>query len=102
MLYRKRPIGIILAAICVVAPFVVVVGAKSSSGAFGQVELVWGQHGGQDGFFKKPRAIAISDQDQLYIVDKSARIQVFDRQGDYLRGWEDACMEIRQANGVEF
>ena len=35
----------------------------------------------------KPRAITIDDQDRLYIVDKTARVQVFDRDGKFLRGW---------------
>ena len=32
----------------------------------------------------KPRAIAIGPDDHLYIVDFTARIQVFDRDGHYL------------------
>lgn len=35
----------------------------------------------------KPRAITIDSEDRLYIVDKTARIQVFDRDGNFLRGW---------------
>jgi DNA-binding beta-propeller fold protein YncE len=34
-----------------------------------------------------PRAITIDDQDRLYIVDKTARIQVFDRDGNFIRLW---------------
>jgi DNA-binding beta-propeller fold protein YncE len=53
-----------------------------------QPELVWGQYGTQPGDFVKPRAIAIDARDRLYIVDFSARIQVFDRDGSYLGlGW---------------
>ena len=40
-----------------------------------------------DGRFQKPRAITIDDQDRLYIVDKTARIQVFDRDGKFIRMW---------------
>ena len=47
-------------------------------------EIVWGKHGVQDGDFVKPRAIAIDAQDRLYIVDYTARIQVYDRDGNYL------------------
>ena len=32
--------------------------------------------------------MAIDDQDQLYIVDMTARIQVFDGDGKFLRGWQ--------------
>src|SRR5262245_29986946 len=47
-------------------------------------EVVWGRQGVQDGDFSKPRAIAIDKQDRLYIVDFTARIQVFDRDGQHL------------------
>lgn len=47
-------------------------------------DLVWGGHGVQDGQFVKPRAIAIDAADRLYIVDFTARIQVFDCDGHFL------------------
>ncbi|OAI45305.1 hypothetical protein AYO44_02565 [Planctomycetaceae bacterium SCGC AG-212-F19] len=47
-------------------------------------ERVWGRQGTQDGDFAKPRAVAIDKQDRLYIVDFTARIQVYDRDGKYL------------------
>ncbi len=50
-------------------------------------DKVWGSLGAGKGQFSKPRAIAIDDKDQLYIVDMTARIQVFDIDGNYLRGW---------------
>jgi DNA-binding beta-propeller fold protein YncE len=49
-----------------------------------QPELVWGKRGVVDGDMVKPRAVAIDDQDHLYIVDYTARIQVYDRDGNYL------------------
>src|SRR3984957_10245869 len=49
-----------------------------------QPELVWGRRGVQNGDMVRPRAIAIDDQDRLYIVDYTARIQVYDRDGKYL------------------
>jgi DNA-binding beta-propeller fold protein YncE len=52
-------------------------------------ELVWGQRGVQWGDLARPRAVAIDSHDHLYIVDFTARIQVFDRDGHYLnRGWK--------------
>src|SRR4051812_34341559 len=48
-------------------------------------EKVWGQLGAGDGQFSKPRAITIDAQDQLYIVDMPARIQVFDLDGNFIR-----------------
>src|SRR5947209_14514505 len=53
-----------------------------------QPELVWGKHGVQKGDFVKPRAVAIDARDRLYIVDFTARIQVYDRDGKFLNlGW---------------
>lgn len=49
-----------------------------------QPERIWGRKGVQDGDFVRPRAIAIDAQDRLYIVDFTARIQIFDRDGRYL------------------
>jgi DNA-binding beta-propeller fold protein YncE len=47
-------------------------------------ERVWGKRGVQDGQLVKPRAAAIDAQDRLYLVDWTARIQVFDRDGKHL------------------
>ncbi|QDV87508.1 NHL repeat protein [Stieleria magnilauensis] len=54
----------------------------------GQTELVWGRRGQSSGRFLKPRAITIDRNDQLYIVDTTGRIQVFDRDGNWLRQWK--------------
>jgi DNA-binding beta-propeller fold protein YncE len=48
----------------------------------------WGRRGLTDGRLQKPRAMAIDSQDHLYIVDKTARIQVFDTDGAFLRSWQ--------------
>jgi DNA-binding beta-propeller fold protein YncE len=47
-------------------------------------ELVWGERGVSGGQLVKPRAAAIDAQDRLYLVDWTARIQVFDRDGHFL------------------
>src|SRR5438132_9692704 len=47
-------------------------------------ERVWGRRGVQDGDLVRPRAIAIDRNDRLYIVDFTARIQAFDRDGNHL------------------
>jgi DNA-binding beta-propeller fold protein YncE len=47
-------------------------------------ELVWGKRGVRSGDLVKPRAIAIDKEDRLYVVDYTARIQVYDREGNYL------------------
>jgi sugar lactone lactonase YvrE len=50
-------------------------------------DLVWGKQGLSNGQFEKPRAIAINARDELFIVDMTARIQVFDADGKFLRAW---------------
>src|SRR5437660_345764 len=47
-------------------------------------QIVWGRKGYQPGDVCRPRAIAIDPQDRLYIVDYTARIQVYDADGKYL------------------
>jgi DNA-binding beta-propeller fold protein YncE len=54
----------------------------------GPSELIIGQRGLADGRFQKPRAMAISPSDEIYVIDKTARIQVFNAAGEFLRGWK--------------
>jgi DNA-binding beta-propeller fold protein YncE len=56
-------------------------------GASGVPELIWGEQGIKPGQLEKPRAIAIDSGDEMYLVDMTARIQVYDADGKYLRGW---------------
>jgi DNA-binding beta-propeller fold protein YncE len=58
--------------------------AWGCGGGSASPELVWGKRGIQPGDLVKPRAIALDAHDRLYIVDWTARIQVFDRDGNYL------------------
>ena len=51
-------------------------------------DLVWGRRGFSEGRFIKPRAITIDEQDQIYIVDTTGRIQVFDVDGNLQRFWK--------------
>lgn len=48
--------------------------------------LAWGGPGRRPGSFVHPRAINVSDG-EVFVVDKTGRIQVFDRDGEYLRHW---------------
>src|SRR5262245_39153066 len=54
------------------------------NGGAGEPELVWGRRGVRNGDLVRPRAAAIDSRDRLYIVDFSPRIQVFDRDGQFL------------------
>ena len=69
-------------------PLAATSGCIESMGTPGTVDLVWGRRGLSEGRFQKPRAIAIDDNDELYIVDTTGRIQVFSTEGEYLRGWK--------------
>lgn len=62
--------------------------AGCDEGASDHPELVWGRRGVAPGRVQKPRAIAIDAQERLYLVDMTARIQVFDADGKYLHGWQ--------------
>jgi DNA-binding beta-propeller fold protein YncE len=53
-------------------------------GTHSQPEAVWGHKGVQPGDFSRPRAIAIDARDRVFVVDFTARIQVFDRNGKFL------------------
>jgi DNA-binding beta-propeller fold protein YncE len=72
------PLAILLLLFCV----------KGCGGPHSQPEVVYGEKGTQPGEFARPRAAAIDSQDRIYIVDFTARIQVFDRNGKFLdRSW---------------
>ena len=49
---------------------------------------VWGRRGISDGRFQKPRAISVGPNDDLYIVDMTGRIQVFNKDFEFLRSWK--------------
>lgn len=54
-------------------------------GPAAEPEKIWGKRGVVDGDLVRPRAITILPGDRLYIVDFTARIQCFDRDGNYQR-----------------
>ena len=53
----------------------------------GQLEAIWGRRGLSPGRLQKPRAMTVDKEDRLYLVDMTARIQVFTADGQYLHGW---------------
>lgn len=63
-------------------------------------DLVWGIHGTRFGWLHKPRVAAIDDEDHLYIADLTDRIQVFDRDGNYLRGWRTPELNVDGPSGL--
>lgn len=66
----------------------------------GSLEKVWGRRGRSEGRFQKPRAMAIDAQGRIYIVDMTARIQVFDDQGRFLRAWRTPEHEAGKPTGL--
>ena len=65
-------------------------------------ELVWGRRGMSDGRFLKPRAITIDSHDNLYIVDTTGRIQVFDQDGQRKGGWKTPQTKNGRPTGLAF
>ena len=80
--------------------FILLGGCTNSPQAEGTADLIWGDPGITTGHLQKPRAIAIDEQDQLYIVDMTARIQVFDAEGNYLRGWKTPVSKNGRPSGL--
>ncbi|AMV31876.1 Serine/threonine-protein kinase PknD [Pirellula sp. SH-Sr6A] len=65
-----------------------------------QVDAIIGQRGMADGRFQKPRAIAIDDSNRAFVVDKTGRIQVFDEEGTFVRGWRTPEIEQGKPTGL--
>ncbi len=77
-------------------------GCVPQSGVGALPDLVWGRRGLSDGRLMKPRAMVIGPQDLLYVVDMTGRIQVFDRDGNYLRGWRTPLIKQGRPTGLGF
>ena len=77
-------------------------GCVPQTGIAAQPELVWGRRGLSDGRLMKPRAMVIDPSDQLYIVDMTGRIQIFDRDGNFLRGWRTPVIKQGKPTGLGF
>lgn len=83
------------------SPLILLATSGSDQGT-GRVKAVWGTHGVSEGRLQKPRAMAISDDDEIYIVDMTARIQVYDRDGNFQRGWRTPISEQGRPTGLSF
>ncbi|MFO0904220.1 MAG: NHL repeat-containing protein [Pirellulales bacterium] len=71
-----------------------------SGGGSDEPDLVWGRHGYSEGRFQKPRAMTADDQGRIYVVDLTARIQVFDEDGAFLRSWQTPTSEFGRPTGL--
>jgi sugar lactone lactonase YvrE len=63
-------------------------------------DLIWGRYGFSEGRFRTPRAITIDQDDQLYIADKTGRIQVFDCDGNLIRFWSTPQSDNGKPTGL--
>ena len=63
-------------------------------------DLVWGVHGTKPGWLHKPRVAAFDREDHLYIADLTDRIQVFDRDGKFLRHWTTPDLNVDGPSGL--
>ena len=75
-------------------------GCVDEGGTIGRLESVWGRRGISDGRFQKPRAMTIDRDDHIYVVDMTARIQVFDADGRFLHGWQTPDHQFGKPTGL--
>ncbi|HWE35387.1 MAG TPA: 6-bladed beta-propeller [Isosphaeraceae bacterium] len=90
---RRFPRALLLAA--AIAP------AGCDGGHGSAPEQVWGVHGSsRDGWLHKPRVAAFDAQDNLYLCDLTDRIQVFTRDGKFLRSWRTPALNVDGPSGL--
>ncbi len=77
-----------------------VVGCGPAPSLPGTPDLVWGRQGISEGRFTRPRAIAIDGQDRVFVVDFTARIQVFDDEGRFQYGWTTPRSDQGKSTGM--
>jgi DNA-binding beta-propeller fold protein YncE len=63
-------------------------------------DLIWGIHGIKSGHLDKPRAAAFDAHNHLFLADLTDRIQVFDRDGIFLRGWRTPEFNVDGPSGL--
>lgn len=63
-------------------------------------DVVWGRIGLADGRFQKPRAMTIDAKGNIYVVDKTGRIQVFDPNGEFQHLWHTPAIETGKPTGL--
>jgi DNA-binding beta-propeller fold protein YncE len=63
--------------------------------------LAWGREGWRDGSFIRPRAIGVH-RGEVYVIDVTGRVQVFDAAGEFLRMWRLPAFEGGTPTAVAF
>src|SRR6185436_7166550 len=74
-------------------------GAPVPSQLFGRVEVI-GSRGSALGQFNKPRSVAVDRQDNLYVVDMTARVQKFSPRGTFLSSWRMPNTDLGKPKGM--
>jgi DNA-binding beta-propeller fold protein YncE len=85
-----------------VAAVMVVAGLATGCDFLGprEPELVWGIHGRKPGWIHKPRVAAFDAEDHLFMADLTDRIQVFDRDGKFIRSWSTPEFNVDGPSGL--
>ena len=82
--------------------FGLVAGCGQATNSIGRLDKVWGRRGISEGRFQKPRAMAIDAKGNHYVVDMTARIQVFDSEGVFLTSWRTPEFHNGKPSGLSF
>jgi sugar lactone lactonase YvrE len=90
----------LFAMFAVVCALLAPAGCRRPGDASADVDKIWGRLGLEDGKFQKPRAACIDDQGRIYIVDMTARIQVFDEEGNFIRAWKSPDHTVGRPSGL--
>lgn len=75
-------------------------GCDSSANSASNVSAIWGKRGLSNGKFHKPRAMTIDGNGMVYVVDMTARIQVFTPEGNYSHEWQTPTCEQGRPTGL--
>ncbi|WP_197526145.1 hypothetical protein [Botrimarina colliarenosi] len=74
----------------------------SEGASLARLDKVWGVHGIAGERMHKPRAMAIGPDDRLYLVDFTARILVYDTDGEFLQSWQTPDSKSGRPTGLTF
>jgi ABC-type Fe3+ transport system permease subunit/sugar lactone lactonase YvrE len=66
---------------------------------FDRVEVI-GKQGVGPGEFNKPRSIALDEEDNLYVVDMTGRVQKLDADGNYILSWQMPETDLGRPKGM--
>jgi DNA-binding beta-propeller fold protein YncE len=72
---------------------------RASAAPAADLKIVGGP-GSQDGRFATPRALAWDPRGYFYVVDKTGRIQKFDRSGKFVAGWSTPETDLGRPTGL--